>query len=184
MVYAVFFVSVATIVVPACSGAHADSACIEQPGQPAAEGARWLQRYDRAKGRRCWVLVDASGHDVTVSQAQPSAPPAPALDPTFSSQLAALFGSWTAQANVAPPGNPPQINSASASRKPQGAVANANKPDSGLRSDQKSSREGHAGKRTAPVLSEQERNALFEEFMRWHESQQSITLRLAPRASP
>lgn len=151
-----FFVVVALgFIVCNYSPARADNTCLEQPNQPATDGARWHLRYDRTKGRKCWVLVEAAatGRDATAPQGQPSAAS------TFSSQLAALFGNLTgASPDVAAQSNAPQGNATSAPRKTQGNAANA---------------ERHAVKRAAQPLTEPERQALFEEFLRWHESQRS-----------
>ena len=77
------------------ASARADSACIEQPSQPAAEGARWYLRYDRAKGRKCWFLGDATtnARDIATPQGQTNA----AAAPTLSSRLAELFGGFCRQ---------------------------------------------------------------------------------------
>jgi len=183
MIPGVFSVLVATIAVHFYSPVRADSTCIEQPSQPAAEGTRWSIHYDRAKGRKCWFLVDAStnGHDAAAPQAQPSAAPTPAPVPSLSSQIASLLGNLTgASANVtpqatAPQVTAPQISPASAPRKPQGNAANASKTDSSVRADQRSIGEGHAVKRVSPVLTQPEREALFEEFLRWHENKESVS---------
>src|SRR5262249_57321632 len=100
----VFFVSVAFATIMG-SIAQADSTCIEQPNQPVPEGARWHFRYDRALGRKCWFLADASAgaHDVAAPQTQFSA----TTEPSLSSRLASLFGSLTgASGNAAPEANP------------------------------------------------------------------------------
>ena len=172
----VFSVLVATIAVHFCSPVRADSACLDQPSHPAAEGTRWSAHYDRAKGRKCWILVDAStnGHDAP--QAQPNAAS------TLSEQIASLLGNLTgASANVAPQPTAPQVSPATAPRKPQGNTANAGKADNGVHADQRSIGEGHAAKRVSPVLTQPEREALFEEFLRWQQDQQSpSTLLPAP----
>src|ERR1700730_17936197 len=171
---------VTTIVAFTYGSARADSACIEQPSQPAAEGARWYLRYDRAKGRKCWFLGIATTNvrDATTPQGQTSA----ATAPTLSSRLAELFGGLTgSSANVAPQGNAAQSNLTSAPRKTQGNSRNAAKTDGSVRADQRDIVEGHAGKRAPPALTQPERNALFEEFLRWHESQQNIN---RPNPSP
>jgi hypothetical protein len=174
----VFSVLVATIAVHFCSPVRADSACLEQPSQPAAEGTRWSAHYDRAKGRKCWILVDAStnGHDAAAPQAQPSAAS------TLSEQIASLLGNLTgASANVARQPTAPQVGPATAPRKPPGNTANASKADNGVHADQRSIGEGHAVKRVSPVLTQPEREALFEEFLRWQQDQQSpSTLLPAP----
>jgi hypothetical protein len=174
----VLSVLVATIAVHFCSPVRADSACREQPSQPAAEGMRWSAHYDRAKGRKCWILVDAStnGRDAAASQAQPNAAS------TLSEQIASLLGNLTgASANVVPQPTAPQISPVGVPRKPQGNAASASKADSGVRADQKSIGEVHAVKRVSPVLTQPEREALFEEFLRWQQDQQSpSTLLPAP----
>jgi hypothetical protein len=166
----VFAVLVATIAVHFSSPARADSACLEQPSQPAAEGTRWSLHYDRAKGRKCWILVDAStnGHEAAAAQAQPNAAS------TLSEQIASLLGNLTgAAANLAPQPTVPQVSPATAPRKPQGNTANASKADNGIHADQRSIGEGHTAKRVSPVLTQPEREALFEEFLRWQQDQQS-----------
>jgi hypothetical protein len=180
----VFAVLVATIAVHFSSPALADSACLEQPSQPAAEGTRWSLHYDRAKGRKCWILLDAStnGHDAVAAQAQPNAAPTPGPVESLSSQIASLLGNLTgASANVTPQVNGPQTTPAGAPRKLQGNAANASKADNGVRADQKSIGEGNATKRVSPALTQLEREALFEEFLRWQQDQQSpSTLLPAP----
>jgi hypothetical protein len=174
----VFAVLVATIAVHFCGPVQADSACLEQPTQPAAEGTRWSAHYDRAKGRKCWTLVDAStnGHDPP--QAQPSAASTSAAVETLSSQIASLLGNLTgASANVTP-----QAGAASLPRKPQGNAANASKTDNGVRADQRG--EGHAVKRVNPALTQPEREALFEEFLRWQENKDALSTLLPGPSSP
>jgi hypothetical protein len=73
------FISLATVVINFNNPARADNACIEQPSQ-AVEDLHWTVRYDRAKGRRCWFLLDAAGRDVTEAYVRPSAAPTPLAD--------------------------------------------------------------------------------------------------------
>src|SRR5262249_30332612 len=136
-------------------------------------GMRWSAHYDRAKGRKCWILVDASTNGHEAQQAQPNA--ASTAVETISSQIASLLGNLTgASSSVTPPATAPQVGSASVPRKPQGNGANAGKVDNALRADQRSIGEGHAAKRASPTLTELEREALFEEFLRWQETRQII----------
>lgn len=174
-IHGVFAALVATIAVHCCGPVRADSACLEQPNQPAAEGTRWSAHYDRAKGRKCWILVDAStnGHDAP--QTQPNA--ASAAVETLSSQIASLLGSLTgASANVTP-----SAGAASVPRKLQSNVANASKTDNGVRADQRG--EGHAVKRVNPALTQPEREALFEEFLRWQQNEDALGTLLPGPAS-
>ncbi len=171
----VFSVLVATIAVHLCSAVRADSACLEQPNQPAAEGTRWNAHYDRAKGRKCWILVDAStnGHDAP--QAQPNAASTSAAVETLSSQIASLLGNLTgASANVTPQATTPHAGAAGVPRKPQGNAANASKTDNGVRTDQRGE-EGHAAKRINPALTQPAREALFEEFLRWQQNKDTLS---------
>jgi hypothetical protein len=90
---------------------------------------------------------------------------------TLSSQIASLLGNLTgATANVTPQATAPQAGAASAPRKPQGNAA---------RTDQRG--EGHAVKHVNPALTQPEREALFEEFLRWQQNEDTLgTLRSGP----
>src|SRR5262245_50747180 len=177
MIPGVLSVLVATVAVLPCSAVRADNACIEQPSPPAAEGTRWSLHYDRAKGRKCWVLVDANGYDVTPPQAQLTGTSTPEAVQTLSSQIASLWGNLTgASANATTQAHAPQVT---VPRKTQGNAANAGRTDNGVRAEQRSMGEGHAVKRSSPALTAPEREALFEEFLRW-QNQESISA-LIPR---
>jgi len=180
------FAFVATIAVYLCSPVRAETACIEQPSQPAAEGTHWSARYNRAKGRKCWFLVDANGHDVTASQIQPNAAPTPAPASSLSplAQITSFLGlgptanaapqANTQQANT-PQGDPAQNSPASVPRKRDGNAANAGKNDNGSRAEQKTVGEAHPVKPVSLPLTAEEREALFEEFLRWQENRQSAS---------
>jgi hypothetical protein len=171
----VFSVFVTAMAVHFCSPVRADSACLDQPSQPAAEGTRWSAHYDRTKGRKCWVLVDAStsGRDAAAPQAQPNAASISAPVETLSSQIASLLGNLTgASANVTPQATAPQAGAPGAPRKPQGNAA---------RTDQRA--EGHAVKRVNPALTQPEREALFEEFLRWQRNEDTLSTLLSGPAS-
>jgi hypothetical protein len=180
MLACVFLVFVATVAVDFVSPLRAESACIEQPSQRAAQGTHWSARYDRAKGRKCWFLVDANGRDVTASQAQPNSGPSLAPVDAFSLQIAALLGSLTAAPEnampqvTAPQADPLQTGTGRAPHKPRGNGA-ASRADNGLQAAHKGAGEGRSAlKRVSPSLTEAEREALFEEFLRWHEIQHTI----------
>jgi hypothetical protein len=176
----VFLVLVATGAVDFISPVRAESACIEQPSQRAAEGTHWSARYDRAKGRKCWFLLDADGRDIAASPAQPSSAPTPSPVDALSSQIASLLGSLTAAAeNGMPQVSAPSGDAAQAPprppHKPRGNGANASRADNGVRGEQKGAGEARgAVKRVSAPLTESEREELFEEFLRWQEIQQTI----------
>jgi hypothetical protein len=160
------------------TGSPAQADCIVQPGQPVPEGAHWSLHFDRVKNRRCWILVDAAGRDLSAPQ-----PQAPASAPTMST-FQAILGNFTgagppppaqeAPAAVSPaPAAPPQ------SRRPPARVS-ANRPEH-VRTEQRAEPrdKGDAAKHE---LTDPEREALFEEFLRWHENQQMIgTAKPSPR---
>ena len=166
--YAIVCVLLATAAVRFDSPAQAE--CITQLNQQAPEGTHWSLHQDRVKNRRCWILVDTTGQEVQTVPAQPDA------SPTLSS-LQTLFNNITgtqpaAQSQEALPSPAP-----GSPRKPQAHLANAGRPDHPVRSEQKG--DAPATKRE---LTQPERDALFEEFLRWHESQQ-ITGTVKPPAS-
>lgn len=187
VICSVSFVFIATTAVHFASPAQAESACIEQPSQKAAEGTHWTAHYDRAKSRKCWLLVDANGRDVTASQAQSSAAPEPSPVDALSSQIASLLGSLTGAAEsaavqvTAPQGDAPQTGPSRVPRKPRGSGVNAGKADNAVRAEEKGAGEGRAVKHVSSPLTEPERVELFEEFLRWREIQQTVS---APSRSP
>jgi len=187
----VFLVFLATVAVDFVSPARAESACTEQPSQRAAQGTHWIARYDRTKGIKCWFLVDANGLDVTASQAQPSSAPTPAPVDALPSQIAAFLGSLTGGGeNAMPPvsapqADAPQTSPVRAAQKPHSSGANASRADNGARAEQKDAGKGRgAVKRVSPSLTEPEREALFEEFLRWQEIQHTIGASNYSPASP
>lgn len=148
----------------------AQAECIAQLTHQAPEGTHWSLHYDRIKNRRCWILVDATGQEVSTIPAQPDASPALSSLQTFFTNITGIQP--TPQPQEAPPSQAP-----SPLRKPQAPLANANRPDRPVRTEQKSDAQAAKHELTPP-----ERDALFEEFLRWHESQQ-ITGTVKPPAS-
>lgn len=169
MISAAFFLA-ATMAATTHGPARADSTCIEQPNQPAPEGSRWSSRFDRAKGRKCWSLTDvsANGHDgAAAPQGQPSA--APTLSSRLSSLLDSLTGASTTAAPQAtvPQSTAPQGSATTAPRKPQVNSAIVARTETG----QRNIGEVRAGTRVPVSMTQSERNALFEEFLQWRDSQ-------------
>jgi hypothetical protein len=162
----------ATVAVGIDSPAQAD--CVVQPNQQAREGAHWSLHTDRAKNRRCWVLVDATGHDISTEQAQSVAAPSPSV-------LQTILGNFTGAGSSSPPAQEaPAAAVAPASpplRRLPAHVVNANRPER-IRTEQRAEPRDKGGHE----LTEPEREALFEEFLRWHESQQMMgTANPSPR---
>lgn len=154
----------------------AQAECIAQPNQQAPDGTHWSLHYDRVKNRRCWILVDATGHDISTPQAQSA--PAPALS-TFQSFLGNFAGApQTSTLPEAPATASPGLAGPSP-RRPPARVVNTNRAGHAVRGEQKDKGDARAATHD---LTEPEREALFEEFLRWHESQQIIgTVKSSPR---
>jgi hypothetical protein len=154
----------ATIAV--CFDTPVRAECIAQLNQQAPEGTHWSLHYDRVKNRRCWILVDATGQEVSTLQEQADGSPTLSSLQTFFTNITGIQRAPQAQ-EAAP--SPP--------RKPQAHLTNANRADHPVRTEQKNDAQAAKHELTPP-----ERDALFEEFLRWHESQQ-ITGTAKPPAS-
>jgi hypothetical protein len=141
--------------------------CIAQLTQQAPEGTHWSLHNDRVKNRRCWILVDGTGQEVSTEPAQSDA----------SSTLSSLQTFFTNITGIQPAAQPQEAPASTPPRKPQANLANANKPDRPVRTEQKTDAPAAKHELTPP-----ERDALFEEFLRWRESQQ-ITGTAQPPAS-
>jgi hypothetical protein len=125
--------------------------CIAQPNMQAPDGTHWTLHHDHIRNRRCWLLVDSAGREVAPVPAQPAG--------TSMSAWQAFLGNFTGA------GTPPQRpQAAPASHGPESRIVTASKP---ARTAPPKT-EVHLAK---PQLSQEERDALFEEFLRWHESQ-------------
>lgn len=141
----------------------AQAECIlMQPSQPAPDGTHWSLSIDRATNRRCWILVDAAGRDLLTPQPVPS---------TGLATLQSFLGNFTGGPPPPPPPLEPPASPVVAPRRPPPhavqpravTMIRANRP---ARPEPKPD--------VRPVkheMSPGDREALFEEFLRWHESQ-------------
>jgi hypothetical protein len=128
----------------------AQAECITQLNQQAPDGAHWSLHFDRLKNRRCWVLVDSAGRDLSAPEPQPAAS-------TGLSSIQSFLGNLAGGS----PGTPSP--GAALPRKPQPLVA---RPRVG-------NVNGAAGteQKAGSKMTRGERDALFEEFLRWRESE-------------
>lgn len=126
-------------------GSPAQAECITQLNQQAPEGAHWSLHSDPVKNRRCWVLVDSSGRELS--------PPESDTGSSTVSTIQKFFSNLTGSADSPTP-----------HRSPTHHVVDANRPPAG----------DHQ-------MTQAERDALFEEFLRWHETQQGTG---APKQPP
>ena len=135
----------------------AAGACIEQPNREPPQGEHWTYRYDRESSRKCWYLIAGA--------AKPRAAPP---DETSISALASRFASAVRKLTVTfPPAAPPD-------RKAGEPRINQNSPARPPRLEDMAQRppdlpKERADPRNTSSLTPAERNALFEEFLRWDE---------------
>ena len=144
--------------------AHGGSECIQQPNQQPTEGAHWYYHLDRANGRKCWYLAPDAARlpEADTSQVQSGANPTP----TFSSLFSSLFGGTAAATTAAAPD--------ASIREPriiQANPAKALKVDDIVPNGKPSLPEERAEPRYTPPLKRAQREALFQKFLQWDESQ-------------
>ena len=141
----------------ALAGAPARAECILQPDGATPEGMHWSLHYDAAKNRRCWVLVNATSAAPAPSgaAAAPPAAPAPTTLESFFGNLMGRSPPAAPPAAAPPPAEAAPVRRAQAPAAAPGAAA-APKPAA-------------APKRDYRDMTPEQRDALFGEFMRWHD---------------
>jgi hypothetical protein len=174
---------VGAITLGANSATLAADDCLTAPNRAPAPGGHWYFHGDRATNRKCWYLVepDARSPTADASQLQPSteAPPQPGFGSFFS--LMGLPGtpvgpqpdtasSAGRAGDVARPDDP---RSAAA---PSPRPASARHPDAQAALTPKPRRPSparppteHADDQAASPPDQAERDALFQEFLRWRD---------------
>ena len=148
--------------------------CLAAPNRPPAPGGHWYFHLDRANDRKCWYLVEPAARVPTAdaSQTQPvDATPQPTLGSFFSSMV--LPGTTTPQPDTTNgigltpeatrPDDPGQRCAGSRPHcAPPGCPGGlAQKPPRRIRAD--------GARRRARFPEQAERDALFQEFLRWRE---------------
>ena len=140
--------------------ALAASDCLEQPNR--AQSGHWYYHLDRTSGRKCWYV---SGAEPPAKQPPAEPPPAqPAPDgpwqPYFQSFLSSLTGGTTSAGT-----SPPQPDGRGlALAQPPAAAKGDDAPPPKRR--QRTDAKPHSG-----ALDQAERDALFQEYLRWRERQ-------------
>jgi hypothetical protein len=140
----------------------AASDCLDQPNRASAPGGHWYYHVDRTSGRKCWYL---SGAEPPAKQPPAETPPAqPAPDgpwqPYFQSFLSSLTGGGTSASTAAPQPDGRGI----ALTQPPAAAKGDDAPPPKRR--QRADAKPHSGS-----LDQAERDALFQEYLRWRERQ-------------
>ena len=173
----------AAILLGSNRAAAAADDCLAGPTRPPAQGGHWYYHLDHASNRKCWYVVEPEARSPTAQAAEPQ--PAPdavpqPLQPTFGAFFSSL-GFPAAQPNtagdvrVAQPAPADDLKTDPAAparrpsmmRQPDGEAALAPKPHRPARARPPAA---HADEGSAPPLDQAERDALFQEFLRWRES--------------
>lgn len=177
----------ATAIMPSASTqAHAAANCLEGPDRPPAPGGHWYYHLDRVSNRKCWYLLEPESQ----APGQPPMPDAPESQPSAAAAtapqtaLGSFFSSFTGltgatppdpggDARVPPPAPAGDLNSDGPAAIRQPRIVRH--PDADALTP-KSHRPAHAQPRTeqaeerpAPALDPAERDALFQEFLRWRD---------------
>jgi hypothetical protein len=140
----------------------AQAECITQPNQQAPDGAHWSLHFDPVKNRRCWVLVDSASGEPPAPEPQPAAPSGLSSLQSFLSNITGSPSAQPLEAPASPTAAPPRKLQPRVARP---SVANVNGTDHPVRTEQKADAQPARHEMTRG-----ERDALFEEFLRWRES--------------
>ncbi len=171
---------VAVIVLGADRAAFAADDCLAGPDRPPAPGGHWYYHLDHASDRKCWYLVEPVARPATAetvpAQPAPEPPPAPqqpGFGAFFSTLSAGFSGPTVAQPPVpdarspqpAPADNLKNTEAAPArdlhpARRPAAVAALAPKPH-------QPRPVAHPDERPPASSDQAERDALFQEFLRW-----------------
>ena len=174
----------AAIMLGAHCAAFAADDCLAAPNRSPAPGGHWYYHLDRTSDRKCWYLAGPAAPapvaQPPVAQAPPEPNPLPAqpLFGSFFSSLGAGFApasNTTGDARVASPAPADELKTGEAEPGRPPRVALAAKQHRSVRLQEKGSPvrppAEHAEARPAASLDQTERDALFEEFLKWRERQ-------------
>jgi hypothetical protein len=156
--------------------------CLAGPSRPPAPGGHWYYRLDHVNNRKCWYLVEPEVRAPTTEAPQPQ----PSVEAAPPSSLGAFFSSLTAGFAGATTGTQPdstgdpRIVQTGRPDDPRSAEAAPGRPPRVTRQEtapnpQRPTRTKppaeHADEGSSAPPSQAERDALFQEFLRWRERQ-------------
>jgi hypothetical protein len=153
--------------------------CLAGPNRAPAPGGHWYYHLDRASDRKCWYLVEPAAQAPVAPPPTAQAPfPQLAPEPTPQPGLGAFFSSLgfptasqpntTGDARIVQPAPADDLRGGETppARQPRVVLAAKQHRLVHLRPPAE-----HAEERSAASLNQAERDALFEEFLRWRERQ-------------
>jgi hypothetical protein len=160
--------------------------CLAGPNRPSAQGGHWYYRVDHAANRKCWYLVKPAARRPAADAPEPQPASEAAPQPTFGSifsAFAAGFPGATAGAQPDPTTGDARITQTARPDDPRNdATAPGRSPRIARRPDvaalvPKQHRPvharppaEHADEQAAPPA-QAERDALFQEFLKWRQRQ-------------
>jgi hypothetical protein len=163
--------------------APAGNDCLAGPNRAPGQGGHWYYHLDHASNRKCWYVAEPEARSPTAQAAEPQPAPDPVPQPpqpTFGTFFSSL-GFPGAQPNTAgdvrvaqpAPADDLKTDLAAPARRsrmlrhPDAEAALAPKPHRPAHARPPAE---HADEGAAPPLNQAERDALFQEFLRWRES--------------
>ncbi len=158
--------------------------CLAGPNRPPAQGGHWYYRLDRASNRKCWYLVEPAAQTPVAQAPQPQPSPDPTPQSTFGALFSSLSSGFTGSTAGSQPdtagdtrimqaAHPDDLKTDGAS--PGRQLRRVRRSDSEMALAVKEHRPAHARPpaeraEERPPLNQAERDALFQEFLRWRES--------------
>jgi hypothetical protein len=151
--------------------------CLTGPTRAPAPGGHWYYHLDRASDRKCWYLVEPPSPAPLAQAPQLQFAPEPAAQPAqpgLGSFFSALGFPTTPQPNttgdarIAQPAPADDLKNGEAPPARQSRVTLASKPRRLVHLRPPAE---HIEDRPAAPLNQAERDALFEEFLKWRERQ-------------
>ena len=129
--------------------ARADD-CLAAPNRTATPGTHWASRVDRAANRKCWYLVDASGHQAP---------------PPEEESISTRFSKWLTG------DTPPDQHATPAGRTDDAKPRTPRQPDTQASLNPKPHKPPAPHPVADPQGSPTDSDALFKQFLRWKEHQ-------------
>jgi hypothetical protein len=158
--------------------ARAAGDCLAEPNRP-AQGGHWYYRFDHANNRKCWYLVGPGAPTPVAAAPEPQQPPEPAPQPTFGSFFSSLTAGFPGPSSGPQPdaGDPHGAQAARPDNLKNNEPESGRQPGMALASKQHRPAHlrpppvEHADEHPAQPVNQAERDALFQEFLRWKDRQ-------------